>query len=115
MINKYYLPSITKFSNFLIESIKNKKDVGIEAKYEKETISTISSSLDKIYTLKCELESNLAKSKNIAKIENLSFFLKDNVLGKMDEIRDIVDSLELIVGKEYWPFISYGDLLYSVK
>ena len=115
MVNKYYLPSITKFSNFLIESIKNKKELGIEAKYEKETISTISSALDKIYTLKCELESDLAKSMDIAKIEDQSFFLKDKVLGKMEAIRDIVDGLELIVGKEYWPFISYGDLLYSVK
>ena len=115
MVNKYYLPSITKFSNFLIESIKNKKDLGIEAKYEKETISTISSALDKIYTLKCELEADLAKTGEITKIEDLSFFLHDKVLGKMEAIRDVVDSLELIVGKEYWPFISYGDLLYSVK
>ena len=97
------------------ESIKNKKEIGIEAKYEKETISTISKALDKIYTLKCELESDLAKSKDIAKIEDQSFFLKDKVLGKMEAIRNIVDGLELIVGKEYWPFISYGDLLYSVK
>ena len=33
----------------------------------------------------------------------------------MEEIRAIVDKAELIVDKKYWPFISYGDLLYSVK
>ena len=42
-------------------------------------------------------------------------YLKTNVLAKMEEIRDAVDKIEPIVSKEYWPFISYGDILYSVK
>ena len=115
MINKYYLPSITKFSNFLIDSYKNKKELGLDSAYEYETLKTISSAEANIYSLKSKLERALEKAKTIAKVEDLSMYLKDNVLTIMSDVRDIIDDLELIVSKEYWPFISYGDLLYSVK
>jgi glutamine synthetase len=32
----------------------------------------------------------------------------------MSELRLIVDELETIVAKKYWPLPSYADLLYSV-
>ncbi len=115
MINKYYLPSITKFSNFLIESYKNKKDLGLDITYEENTLNIISSSTANIYSLKTKLEKALEYAKTITKIEESSMYLKDNVLTIMSDVRDIIDELELIVSKEYWPFISYGDLLYSVK
>ncbi len=115
MINKYYLPSITKFSNFLIDSYKNKKELGLDSAYEYETLKTISSAEANIYSLKSKLERALEKAKTITKVEDLSMYLKDNVLTIMSDVRDIIDNLELIVSKEYWPFISYGDLLYSVK
>lgn len=115
MINKYYLPSISKFSNFLYETIKNKKDLGLEAKYEEDVIQKVSKASNEIYTLKTELEANLEYSSSISKVDDLSLYLKNNVLTKMEEIRAIVDKAELIVDKKYWPFISYGDLLYSVK
>ena len=115
MINKYYLPSISKFANFLYESIKNKKELGLEAKYETDVINKVSKASNEIYTLKLELEDALAKASSIAKVDDLSLYLKDHVLTKMEEIRNVVDQTELIVDKKYWPFISYGDLLYSVK
>jgi len=32
----------------------------------------------------------------------------------MNEVRAIADELETIVGKGYWPFPTYTDLLFSV-
>ncbi|MCR5112915.1 MAG: glutamine synthetase III [Acholeplasmatales bacterium] len=115
MINKYYLPSISKFANFLSETIKNKAELELDSTYETETIKSLSKATSSIYSLKLKLEGELAKAKTIEKIEDLSMHLRMNVLSLMEEIRTIVDDAELIVGKEYWPFISYGDLLYSVK
>ena len=115
MVNKYYLPSISKFANFLYESIENKKELGLEAKYETDVINKVSKASNEIYTLKLELENALSKTSTITKVEDLSLFLKDHVLTKMEEIRSVVDKAEMIVDKKYWPFVSYGDLLYSVK
>ena len=115
MVNKYYLPAISKFSNFLIDVIKNKKELGIVAGYESDTLNKVSAASNEIYKLKVELEKLLAKKNEIADVVELSMYLKTNVLAKMEEIRDVVDKIEPIVSKEYWPFISYGDILYSVK
>jgi glutamine synthetase len=115
MVNKYYLPAISKFSNFLIDVIKNKKELGIVAGYESDTLNKISAASNDIYKLKIELEKMLADKATIEDVVELSMYLKTNVLAKMEEIRDVVDKIEPIVSKEYWPFISYGDILYSVK
>ena len=32
----------------------------------------------------------------------------------MDEVRKNVDILEMLVGKNYWPIPSYGDLIFEV-
>ena len=33
----------------------------------------------------------------------------------METARAIADELEVSVGRKYWPFPSYGDLLFSVR
>ena len=41
--------------------------------------------------------------------------IRDNVLGKMAELRAAVDEAETITSKEFWPFPSYADILFSVR
>ena len=41
-------------------------------------------------------------------------YYKDTVIPAMDELRAIEDTLETKVGKEYWPFPTYTDLLYKI-
>ena len=38
----------------------------------------------------------------------------ENVLSVMTEAREIADQLEEVTDKTYWPYPSYGDLLFSV-
>ena len=42
-------------------------------------------------------------------------FCRKRVLASMDTLRDFVDKLESITATEYWPYPSYGDMLFSVK
>ena len=39
---------------------------------------------------------------------------RDKVIPAMNELREACDALEVIVGKDYWPFPTYSDLLFSV-
>jgi len=41
-----------------------------------------------------------------------SVFIRDNVIPAMNEVRSRADALEITVSKKYWPFPTYGDLLY---
>ena len=37
------------------------------------------------------------------------------IFAKMNEIREIVDTLETMVASSYWPVPTYGEILFSVK
>ena len=46
--------------------------------------------------------------------KELAFFFKEEVHTSMDELREQVDALEMLVAKEVWPIPSYGDLIFEV-
>ena len=44
-----------------------------------------------------------------------SAIIRDVILPKMSELRIPCDQAELLTSKSYWPFPTYGDILFSVK
>ncbi len=114
MTNKSYLPAISKYSADLAKRIEKKQQFGVDVTYEKDMLETISKNLNKAYKLKLELE-DILDSKTTGDALELAFYYRNKVLPKMEELRDVIDFLEEKVDKEYWPFPSYGDLLYSVR
>ena len=43
-----------------------------------------------------------------------AFFIRDALLGKMDALRALCDKAETLTAASYWPFPTYGDLLFKV-
>ena len=41
--------------------------------------------------------------------------IRDGILAKMEALRAACDEAETITAKEYWPYPSYGELLFSVR
>ena len=41
--------------------------------------------------------------------------IRDKVLVKMEELRAVCDEAETLTAKSYWPFPTYGDLLFGVR
>ena len=54
------------------------------------------------------------EAKNYSDPKENAEFYKDNIKVQMQEVRAIADELETIVSKEYWPFPTYADLLFSI-
>ena len=115
MVSKDILPAVSKYSKQLADTIAVKKNLGVDASYEFDILTKLSDGLSKAYAIKNSLEAVLAKASEIEDIAKHSMFYKDEVLTKMSDLRDVVDSLEGLVDKNAWPFPTYGDLLYSVK
>ena len=42
-------------------------------------------------------------------------FYKDDILTRMEKLREIVDGLETKVDEKVWPYPSYAKLLYSIQ
>ena len=47
-------------------------------------------------------------------MEDCAMYYKDRVLVAMQETRAVADELETLTAKKYWPFPTYGDILFSV-
>ena len=59
------------------------------------------------------LDSSLLESKNYTDVQENAEYYRDIIKSQMQEIRLVVDELETIVSKEFWPFPTYADLLFS--
>ena len=60
------------------------------------------------------LEKALLQAKADQDILTQASFYRDSVVAAMAELRLVVDELETLVARKYWPFPSYAKLLYSV-
>ena len=46
--------------------------------------------------------------------EELVTYYHDTIFARMNAVRELVDQLEQLVDKDYWPYPNYTDLLFSV-
>lgn len=116
MLSKDILPSVTEFSSLLAKSAERKTALGIsEMTYEKETVGRISElSLD-VYNLAKQLDSCISTAKGITDAHERSIYVRDEILSRMNLARASVDRLESITDAKYWPYPSYGEILFSIK
>ena len=116
MVKKDIIPAICNYSKDLTEGALAKKNLSsdIDVSLETSLISKISSLSACLSKKTSKLDKVLLDAKDIEDSEELAKFYHDTVLSQMNEVRAIADELETIVGKGYWPFPTYTDLLFSV-
>ena len=115
MVNKDYLPALSKYSKVLVDTLVAKKALGLNVDYEYSVSKIISDGIHKIFDIKTKLEESLKEAQNEEGLEEKSMAYMEKVLPKMADLREAVDSLESYVDASYWPVPSYGDLLFGVK
>ncbi|MBP1560511.1 MAG: glutamine synthetase III [Oscillospiraceae bacterium] len=117
MASKDILPAVSKYLKALADGIASKKAVSadIDCTYESDTLSKGSALLGSAYKALGVLEEKLDEEKNISDVTKLGFFCKDDLIPAMEELRKYADTLETITSAEYWPYPSYGELLFGVR
>ena len=116
MIKKDIIPAVCNYSKDLTESALAKKDLSsdIDISLETNLVSKISSLSSCLAKKTADLEKVLLGAKDCDDSKKLAKYYHDTVLSQMNEVRAIADELETLVGKGYWPFPTYTDLLFSV-
>ena len=116
MIKKDIIPAVCNYSKDLTESALAKKDLSsdIDISLETNLVSKISSLSSCLAKKTADLEKVLLGAKDCDDSEKLAKYYHDTVLSQMNEVHAIADELETLVGKGYWPFPTYTDLLFSV-
>lgn len=114
MINRDVLPAIFKYSEKLCNLITNKTVAGLEAAAEKAISKKLSDISESLYSLTQKLEESTKKAAETDKLIDSAGIYKNEVLSLMEEIRKLSDSAETLISREYWPYPSYGDLLFKI-
>lgn len=114
MAKKDILPSVSRFTKTLLETISSKKALGIDASYEEGFVQKISSKLKEAYTALEDLDSKTKIFSEIEDFEKAAFYVRDEIIPAMDALREPCDVMETLTDASEWPFPTYGKLLYGI-
>ncbi len=117
IVKKDIIPSVSKYIGALSETANSKKafmpDADVSA--EKALVSELSSLNSKLFIEINSLDKNLSMASAYkTDVEAYAMYYKEKILDHMTEIRKIVDSLEEKTAREFWPYPTYGDILYAM-
>lgn len=110
-------PAVDAYTMELAKTIAAKKAVDdtLTCNYESGLVKKLSKLTDRIAIKTEELENALVELHNAESIISEANMIRDVVLAKMGELRLACDEAETATAKKYWPFPTYGDLLFSVR
>ena len=117
MAKKQILPAVFSYLKDLSGTAAQKKAISadIPCEPEESLIRKISSLAACFYKKTEALESALLDAKNFeGDLQKEADHYKGDVFTAMQEMRLSADELETLLGKSYWPFPSYSDLLFRV-
>ena len=117
MAKKQILPAVASYVGDLAANAQKKMALGAEIScgYEKTTVKKLSVLCDQIAEGTAKLEGVLATLGDAADIGTESAMVRDEVLPAMSELRTACDRAETLTAEDYWPFPTYGDLLFGVR
>ena len=117
MARKEIIPAVEKYVSDIATAYSAKKNsvAGISVKYVEDMLKKLSVLVDEMDAATKELEIALVKYNTIKDITEASEDIRDDVLPKMSVLRIACDEAETITAESYWPFPTYGDLLFGVK
>lgn len=117
LVKQKIIPAVVNYQGKLAIVCKDKKSINpsIATLLEEKLLSSISTISTSLYNGLTALEDELVSAVSISDELKLAVFYHDTILTKMNELRLSVDELETITASDYWPFPSYGEILYSVK
>ena len=114
MTRREILPAVMRYCGDLSASLNAKKAAlpELDCKYETKLIRVLSGLIDGIDEAVGALEKSIVRIKGDNTRQ--AFHIRDDVLLRMDELRGLCDEAETLTASDYWPFPTYGDLLFGV-
>ncbi|MFR1565712.1 MAG: glutamine synthetase III [Christensenellales bacterium] len=110
-------PAVEEYAAELSRSAAAKKalDSSLACGYEAVLVKKLSALTDRIAVKAEELENAVILLARAEDIVAESAMIRDEVLVRMSELRLACDEAETLTAKKYWPFPTYGDMLFGVR
>ena len=114
MARREILPAVARYVGDLSReySETKKAEPGLSCRYEEKQLRRLGALLDKIDEAVDTLEASAeAAGEDMTKE---AFRIRDEVIPAMDALRALCDEAETLTAASYWPFPTYGELLFGV-
>lgn len=110
-------PAVEAYIQELAKTAALKKSVSDEVSvvYENNLIKKLSVLTERIFLEANDLETALLTVDQHDNVVDESAAIRDTLLMKMNKLRVPCDEAEMFTAKKYWPFPTYGDLLFGVR
>ncbi len=115
MAKRTILPSCLSYQGEIVSLINAKTQAGLKCTTEIEIANYVGELCDLLYEDINTLETVLTEAHTIEDSLANARFYHDSVFACMNNLRAVADTLECNVGSSYWPYPTYGELLYSVN
>ena len=117
MAKKHILPSVMSYVRELADTALAKKTLSstIPTTVEEELVTSLSNKLVCFSKKTAELEEAVIKASEYNG-DNLAYakYYRNTVFAIMQELRAVGDSMETETSAEYWPYPTYGEMLFGV-
>jgi glutamine synthetase len=116
MVKKDILPAACSYMKDISKEAINKKQLcaDICCELEETLLKKLSTLSSELYKKTIVLESSVEPEKEFKDVSEQAQFYRNTVFAQMEDARAIADEIESLVGRKYWPYPTYGDLLFSV-
>lgn len=117
MVQKDILPAVEAYSAAVsgAAAAKLALDTDAPCNYEKKLVKKLSALADQMDDKAEKLSLAMVKLKMVDGIEEEAATIRDEILPRMNELRVAADEAETVTAAKYWPFPTYGELLFGLK
>jgi len=115
MINTQIVPAVVKYMNLLLDNYLKLEQahLGIGTTYLGKEIKQIDQFLGELKKRSEVLENRLSELKEEEATHETAAKYFTEIVPMMRSAREVADTLEVVIGKEYWPFPNYVDMLFK--
>ncbi len=109
MAKKDILPAVSTYVRKMAEAVSCTRSIAdVECGFEVDMIRNLTNLSTNMYKKMRSLEELIADDQRLAE------YYRDAIIPAMDRLRAVADEIEPLVGEKYWPYPTYGRMLFAV-
>ncbi len=115
MAERQIFPACARFAGDMGRTVRDIREAGVEPAAEMQLLKAVSSRNAQLFDAMTSLRDALhATGEHMRDALDHAQYERYIIIPAMRKVREAADSLESLVGKDYWPFPTYDDLLFNV-
>ena len=114
MAKKDILPAVSTYVRKMAEAVSCTRSIAdVECGFEVDMIRNLTNLSTNMYKKMRSLEELIAEAPQ-GDDQVLAEYYRDAIIPAMDRLRAVADEIEPLVGEKYWPYPTYGRMLFAV-